>query len=501
MLAYMSSRMSSAFICMLSLHRACLTLQLSAPACLLPTGQHLILLTSLPLLLPGSMSADSLVAPRFPLDVLEDGILTKVLLAAARSKNQEQREQQQWLYGIFPLVCRRFLELVRSSCNSILVPSTAEHRPSPLFARWLTHHGSRLQELTIPARLLVAVAAQQPPMLPSLSNLCSLQLTPGCSEVVVEPPEQVLSALKPLSKLRELQLPEVCSGHPWTTATLSKLSTCFTSLTTITIGRPAELGSLAPLSQLKQLQNLKLNDFVTVSELRHATALPISSLLLEEGKDDEAELMEWLKIGAAVKLQSLFAYRVSCSEALVKSLAQLPQLRKLSIAAPSVSRHVAAQMQTSVLQPLSSSSSLTSLALGGSWEGPIIIGHLPSTLVDLVFIEGGLSNWGPSGDLARRLGRLIALWLGCVTAEDVPKLALLTGLRSLAVTGWEDGGTFNTASWQGFSTLSCLTHLKLDACGLREGTPDILPLVTSLSCLRFLGLWDQVVVGVSLPTV
>ena len=134
------------------------------------TQVHLLL----PLLHSGPMSADHLAAPRSPLDVLEDEILTSILLAAAGSESQQQHEQQQYLYGIFSLVCKRFHHLASSSCSSLLVPPKAADQPSPPFASWLSRHGSRLKALTIPANLLVAVAAQQPPVLPVLSNLRSL---------------------------------------------------------------------------------------------------------------------------------------------------------------------------------------------------------------------------------------------------------------------------------------------------------------------------------------
>ena len=177
----------------------CLRLPLYIAHCA-TTQAHVLL----PLLLSGPMSADHLAAPRSPLDVLEDEILTSIMLAAAGSENQQHQEQQQYLYGIFPLVCKRFHRLLSGSCSSVLVPPTAEDQPPPLFASWLSRHGSRLQKLTIPAKLLaaVAVAAQQPPVLPSLSNLRSLQLTGTC-------PEQVVSALQPLSNLRYNCLAEV----------------------------------------------------------------------------------------------------------------------------------------------------------------------------------------------------------------------------------------------------------------------------------------------------
>ena len=299
----------------------------------------------------------------------------------------------------------------------------------------------------------------------------------------------MLSFLQPLSNLHELQLPSRLE-HPWTAATLSTVTTCFTCLTSITLLRPAKLTSLAPLSQLKQLQQIKLEGLVAVSELWHVSGLPISSLGLEHGRDEEAELMGWLSTGAAAKLQSLVAYPGTCSEALVTSLAQLPQLRKLSVVVPRLYRDVGLHMQTSNLRPLSSSTSLTALTLGGPWDAPVNMAYLPSKLVELVVVEGGLGNWGPSEDLARRLGRLTSLQLGRVTAADIQKLAMLTRLRSLSMAGWDDRGAFSAASLGHISPLSCLTHLKLVSSWLKHCTPDNLPLLSSLSRLQSLGLWE-----------
>ena len=421
------------------------------------------------------MSADHLAAPCSPLDVLEDEILISILLAAAKSESQQQHEQQQYLHGIFPMVCKRFLQLVGSSGTSILVPLTAADQSPPLFASWLTRHGPRLQDLTIPARLLAAVAEQQPPVLPSLSNLSSLQLTGRCSE-------NMMSALQPLSNLQELQLPG--SGlfqGKWSAGTFFTVSTCFISMTSISIMRPAELTSLAPLSQLTQLQQIKLQGVVAVAELQHVTGLPISSLQLYHSNDDATAITGWLGTGAATKLQEIslvVAYRSSFGEALVQSLAQLPHLHGLHVlAAPPAS----VVMPASDLQPLSSSTSLTVLTLGNTWDAPINIAHLPSQLVKLAVVEGGLGNLGSSEDLARRLGGLTSL-----------QLAVLTALQSLHIAVRGRGETFSAASLQCLSTLPHLSQLQLKGFSLKQCSLDILPLlISSLRRLQFLSLtWD-----------
>ena len=427
------------------------------------------------------MSADLMAARGSSLDVLEDEILTSILLAAARSESQQQQEQQKYLYGILSLVCRRFVQLLYGSCSSVLVPSTAASQPPSLFASWLSHQAAHVQELTIPAKLLVAVAEQQPLILPSLSNLCSLQLTGGYSE-------QVVFTLQSLSNLRELQLPATLE-QDWTAATLC---TVLTRLTSINLTRPVELTSLAPLSQLKQLQQIKLWGSLEVSELRHLTGLPITSLQVRSTSDDAAELAGWLSTGAATKLHNITSslYEGAGGQALVQSLAQLPDLHTFNAVVPSTASDLD-------LQPLPSSTSLTALTLGG-WRTKVNIAHLPSQLVDLAVVEGGLVNWGPSDQLASRLGRLTSLMLGCVAAADVHKLAVLTGLQSLSLGSYAEGeasygrNPFSSASLQGLGTLSCLTQLKLVPT-VTARTPDILPLLSSLSRLQSLHLGERYV--------
>ena len=268
-------------------------------------------------------------------------------------------------------------------------------------------------------------------------------------------------------------------------------------MTSISIMRPAELTSLAPLSQLTQLQQIKLQGVVAVAELQHVTGLPISSLQLYHSNDDATAITGWLGTGAATKLQEIslvVAYRSSFGEALVQSLAQLPHLHRLHVLAPPAS----VVMPASDLQPLSSSTSLTALTLGNTWDAPINIAHLPSQLVTLAVVKGGLGNLGSSEDLARRLGRLTSLQLGSVTAADVQKLAVLTALRSLHIAGRGGGGAFSAASLQSLSTLSCLTHLELNVSSLKQRRLNMLSLrINFLKRMRSLSLTPM---GMSVST-
>ena len=118
------------------------------------------------------------------LEGLSAELLITILTAAV---GPEQEQQQQYLLGTLSLVCKRFHELIYSSCSSIAVPLSAAKQPPALFTSWLSRHGACMQELVIPAELLAGVAAQQPAVLPSLSNLRSLQLTGSSSALGVSP--------------------------------------------------------------------------------------------------------------------------------------------------------------------------------------------------------------------------------------------------------------------------------------------------------------------------
>ena len=299
----------------------------------------------------------------------------------------------------------------------------------------------------------------------------------------------MLSSLPPLSNLRELDLP-YDFNHPWTAASLSTVSACFTSLTSITLGHIADLTSLALLLQLKQLQQIELKDRVEVSLLRLVSGLPISSLRVSCAVSEVGELIRWLNTGAATKLHAieLRVHGVAGVQDVVQSLAPLPQLRRFNVEVPCSRYTPEVQQHASSLQPLSSSSSLTALELRAVWDAPINVAYLPSKLVELTVLVGGLGNWGPSEELASRLGRLTYLQVGCVTGADAHKLAMLPGLQSLSVGRREGGEAFSAASLQGLSILSHLTQLQLLSRSARQCAVDFLPVLSSLSRLKSLGV-------------
>ena len=423
----------------------------------------------------------------FPLLDLEDKALHLVLSMAA------QPQQQQNLYGIFPLICKRFHQL----SHSCIRPSSIAVKAPPAdevdnFARWCSKHGGGIQHAVLPATQAVL---EHPAIIPSLSNLSSLELVPGGENVnaaappssfsslstltsltslkinqLKNPPkaEQLLPLLQQLTDLQELQLLNRLNGGSWWTPDLLvQLTSSLTNLSTLclSVDMQHNLSTSASVQGLQRLKQLGLHQscIPSIEALQQVGKFAITSLselkiqLFPE--DDEIlvhDVVSWLNNEPSSKQLKSLGIR-DCTalwtddgvlSLLLPELAKLPQLRELQL-------YCRGLLDSLEYLPLPESLESLSLSFGNGSVGAV---HEKEEEE-----EEKQTVWFKPDELYSSLSRLTSLTLTGVTegAEVKPHLlgtlGRLSNLRSLTLTCIG----VQAADWFSLSSLVQLTYLEL----------------------------------------
>ena len=265
-----------------------------------------------------------------PLDLFPDGLLTTLLSTAATPEEQQeqqqhqrqQQQQQQYLYGTFPLVCKRFNRL-SPSCSSITV-GRLEGDELEQYKHWLAKHGCKVQQLTIPKGLLqhsdistylpnvqrlqvlngASVPLDDISLLPALTGLTALEFS--CTLSARMGMVQLLSALQPLT-LEELCMPSSYDPSAYREDGLNTLATSLRQLTRLEIHQIAELKALRPLTKLQHLQSLTPpQQAILPHELEYITPLTaVCFLSIHVLHQHTAGLEQWLDGGGGPQLTKL----------------------------------------------------------------------------------------------------------------------------------------------------------------------------------------------------
>ena len=243
------------------------------------------------------------MAASSPLDLLPDGLLNTLLSTAATPEEQQeqqqhqrqQQQQQQYLYGTFPLVCKRFNRL-SPSCSRISV-GLLEGGELEQFHRWLAKHGANIQQLTMPQAMLLhaAISTSLPnlqrlylvdggslddiSLLPTLTNLTFLSCNCMLTGRVLLP--QFLPALRPLMLLQELHMPARRHHEDYSQDAIDALATSLPQLCQLRLQDLVEYSYLTPLTKLQRLQRLVPGSRVVSCPATYPTSKPCRCAPLE----------------------------------------------------------------------------------------------------------------------------------------------------------------------------------------------------------------------------
>ena len=393
-----------------------------------------------------------------PLDLLPDGLLTTLLSTAATPEEQQeqqqhqrqQQHQQQYLYGTFPLVCKRFNGL-SPRCSSISV-GLLEGDELQQFQRWLAKHGANIQQLTMPQAMLqhAGLSTYLPnlqrlylidggplddiSLLPALTNLTFLSCNCMLSDRVDVP--QFLPALRPLTLLQELHMPARNGFEDYSKNEFDALATIVPQISQLQLRDSIiEHSFLTPLTKLQRLQSLLpgRRSWLLPCHLHYIANLPLCSLMVHVGPKDAKDLLHWLDHGVVKQLTSLdvtFSYHTEyASSEVLPRLSLLPQLRCLELSDGRFSTNT-----PDYISQLELLTQITTLSLY-SYVVPLKEGVplLPPNLLSLKVRTGCLDQWLLEEKICGALSRLTSLSGRITSTECLTALAGLTHLRRLGL--------------------------------------------------------------------
>ena len=461
--------------------------------------------------------------PACPFDRLSDDQLLHLLTIAAAAATTQQQQQQRYLYGIFPLVCKRLLEVTTSStCNHpIFITDAAD--PATL-SSWVSKHGACVQQLTLPTKQELL---EHPGILPALQNLRSLHISCpdsaapeaipyddsyDCSRCLsavtqltsltfsndsgVADAQRLLTSLQPLSRLVNLQLQSTAySSGQWTRKLLQQLASSLPHLTSIAFNSGAQLRELGALTTLQQLQRVDLKGINSQDPLdlcSFPADLPLTSVTLVIVDEESAAcFVAWCSKGCSKHLQALDldVREGPFLKVVLEQLPKQPQLRSLSIVNSfNDKRSIAASWYSALVH----CTQLTGLALCDYSGGPrgeaatLKVGCIPPRLCSLCLVGFSLMDWleqQQKQQLGSCLKQLTSLKLSHAAAGTIPCIASLTRLKELSICF---RAQIAATSLLPLSSLSSLTSFGLTSHQLH--TEEILGVVSVLSGLQRLDL-------------